>query len=72
MKSVGLLSVLAGALMLGLAGAANAAPVGTALPALKMLSISEGSVEQVQYWRYHHRRCHWVRYHGHWHRRCHH
>ena len=32
MKSLGLLSAAAGAVMLGLSGAASAAPIGTSLP----------------------------------------
>ena len=68
MKSIGLLSAAAGAVLLGLAGSASAAPIGTSLPSLNTLAATEGSVEQVQYWR--HRRCHWVRYHYRWHRRC--
>jgi hypothetical protein len=75
MKSFGLLSIAAGAVMLGLSGAASAAPISSALPSLGTLSATEGSVEQVQYWR--HRRCHWVKHchrYGrcHWVRRCHH
>lgn len=75
MKSFGLMSMAAGILMLGLSGAANAAPVGTALPGLSLLPAAANSVEQV-HWRrhYHHRRCHWVRhchrYRCHWVRRC--
>ena len=72
MKSIGLLSFAAGALMLGLSAAANAAPAATPLPSLGTLSATEGSVSQVQYWR--HRRCHWVKrcgpYRCHWVRRC--
>ena len=72
MKSIGLLSVAAGAIMLGLSGAASAAPISTPLPELNTLSASESNVQQVQYWRY--RRCHWVKrcgpYRCHWVRRC--
>jgi hypothetical protein len=73
MKSFGLLSMAAGALMLGLSGAASAAPVGAALPGLTTLLASENGVEQVQYGRHrHHRRhCRWVAHRGHWHRVCH-
>jgi hypothetical protein len=74
MKSIGLLSAVAGVMLFGLAGAASAAPISSSLPNLSTLSTSEGSVEQAQYWR--HRRCHWVKHCGpyrcHWVRRCHH
>ena len=72
MRYLGLSSAVAGALMLGLSGAANAAPAGAALPSLTTLSSADGAVEQVQYWR--HRHCHWVKrcgpYRCWWHRHC--
>ena len=69
MKSLGLLSAAAGAVLLGLTAAASAAPVGTGLPSLSTLSLTGSGVEPVNYW--HHRRCHWVRHRGHMHRHCH-
>ena len=72
MKSLGLLSAAAGAIMLGLSGAASAAPIGTSLPALTTLATSgEGSVEQVHYRRHRHRsHCGFVWHRGHRHWRC--
>ena len=72
MTSFSLSTVAAGALMLALSGAASAAPASSPLPSLTPLSASEGTVQQVNYWR--HRRCHWVKrcgpYRCHWVRRC--
>lgn len=77
MKSLGLLSAAAGVIMLGLSGAATAAPIGTSLPGLTTLAAAgEGSVEQVHYrrhrWhRWHNRRhCGFVWHRGHRHWRC--
>jgi hypothetical protein len=70
MKSLGLLSAAAGVIMLGLSGAANAAPIGTSLPALTTLAgASENGVEQVHY-RRHRRHCGFVWHRGHRHWRC--
>ena len=74
MKSFGLMSMAAGVMMLGLSGAANAAPAGAALPNLSLLPAAESVVDQVHWRRHHHRRCHLVRhchrYRCHWVRRC--
>ena len=72
MKSFGLMSAAAGAVVLALASAATAAPIATSLPNLTTLAASKGSVQQVQYGYRHHRRCHRVWHHGRWHVRCHH
>jgi hypothetical protein len=72
MKSLALLSATAGVIMLGLSGAASAAPIGTSLPALTTLAgASESGVEQVDYrWRRHRRHCGWVWHRGHRNWRC--
>lgn len=81
MNAIGLLSLAAGARVLGaaglmtlaLSGAASALPMTSPLPALETLA-TEGSAEQVQYWRHRHRQCRWVKrcgpYRCHWVRRC--
>ena len=74
MKSLAFFSAAAGVAMLGLAATANAAPISSGLPGLAPLSASNGAVEQVQYWRHRHHRCHWVKrcgpYRCWWVRRC--
>ena len=70
MKSLGLMSVAAGAIVLGLSGAVSAAPIGTSLPSLTTLATAgEGGVEQTHY-RRHRRHCGWVWHRGHRHWRC--
>ena len=79
MKTIGLASAVAGLALLAISGAARAAPAGTAMPNLATLSLGtlsaeNGAVEKVEYMRWRHRRCGWVRvcgpYRCHWVRRC--
>lgn len=60
MKLLAFLSAAAGIAMLGLSATAHAAPMSSGLPGLSTLA-ADGAVEQAQYWRHRHHRCHWVK-----------